>query len=460
MTQSLSRRAFFARSAATATAAALAAGTASVLSSCTSLAGGGPVVTRGRLRHGAIGCGGMGETDLAEIAKHDAVDIVALCDVDATRLEAAAQKHPGARRYTDWREMLAKESDAIDAVHVSTPDHMHAPIVMSALRAGLHVYGQKPLTRTVHEARAIAAADRAARTATQMGIQNRAAPHYRQALALLRAGHIGKVYEVHVWTDRPAGWWPQGVERPAGDDPVPEGLDWDLWLGVAPYRPFVTGNYHPFSWRGWKDFGTGAQGDMACHLMDPALWFLGLGAPRRVRSEGPPPGTDSYPLWSRVHYEFEGTAHTVGQPVLLTWHDGGRMPHTQLDEVEAGDGDWKDGVWKNACLFLGEQGALLASPYDPPRLLPDSRFAGVELPAVEDRQHWHEWVDACLSGKRLESGFQYSAHLTEVALLGNVALHYPHTTLNWNGAAGRFAQNDANRLLHTPYRAGWGVKGL
>lgn len=451
----LSRRALFARTAATAVGAALAAGSASMLGSCASLVAGGPVVTRGRLRHAAIGCGGMGESDLAQISGHAQVDVVALCDVDEERLEAAAQKHPGARRYRDWREMLAKEDGSLDSVHVSIPDHMHAPAMIGALRSGLHVYGQKPLTRTVREARAVAAAARGAGTATQMGIQNRAAPYYRQALALLRAGHIGAVHEVHVWTDRPAGWWPQGVERPAGEDPVPSALEWDLWLGVAPMRPYVKGNYHPFAWRGWRDFGTGAQGDMACHLMDPALWFLELGAPRRIRSEGPPPGPDSYPLWSRVHYEFAPTPHTKGDPVLLTWHDGGKMPRTQLDEIEAGDN-----VWKNACLFLGEKGALLASPYDPPRLLPESRFAGVELPEVEDRQHWHEWVDACLSGQRLASGFDYSAHLTEVALLGNVALHHPHTTLDWDGRSGQFRQTEANRFLHEPYRRGWEVKGL
>lgn len=405
-------------------------------------------VTKGRLRHGAVGCGGMGGADLREISDHPDVDVVALCDVDANHLKAAAALHPNARLYSDWRVMLRTEDGALDSVHVSVPDHMHGPIMVEALNRNLHVYGQKPLTRTVSELREVVEAARRAGVATQMGIQNRANPPYLQAYQLFLQGHIGKVHEVHVWTDRPMGWWPQGVGRPEQVDPVPEGLDWDLWLGVAPERPYAKGSYHPFSWRGWKDFGTGAQGDMACHLMDPALWFLELGRPNRLRSDGPVPNNETYPLWSRIHMEYAATKHTTAGPLQLTWYDGGRKPDALLEEWGAGPD-----VYANACLFIGTEGALLASPYDTARLLPEDRFVDVPLPEVEKFNHWHDWVDGCLGRGVPNAPFEYAATLSESALLGNVALHFPHETLEYDGEALRFASRpEADAFLHPNYR--------
>jgi len=411
---------------------------------------------KGRLRHAGIGVGGMGGADLDHIASHPEVDVVALCDVDAERLKAAADKYPKARTYADWRELLETEKGQIDSVHVSTPDHMHAAIELAALRAGLHVYGQKPLTRTIEEARAVAAAARAAGAVTQMGIQNRSNTPYRQALELFRAGHIGAVHEVHVWTDRPAGWWPQGVERPQGSDPVPETLDWDKWLGVARERPFKADTYHPFKWRGWVDFGTGAQGDMACHLMDPATWFLELGHPTRIRSDGPPPNGETFPLWSTVHYEFPANQHTTRGPLLLTWYDGGRKaPRQLLDDLGLAE------VTANACLFVGTKGALLADPYSGPSLLPAERFADVKPTPIEPIDHWHQWVDACLGKGQASAPFSYAAHLTEVALLGNIALQFQNETLEWDGERMRFpSRPEAERLLGSPQRTGWEIRGL
>jgi predicted dehydrogenase len=409
---------------------------------------------RGLVRHAAVGVGGMGAADLERIASHGAIDVVALCDVDAGHLEAAAKLFPRARTFRDWRELLANP-DEFDSVHVTIPDHMHAPVMLAALRAEKHVYGQKPLTRTVTEARAVASAAARARVATQMGIQNHSNAHYAAALELFRAGHIGRVHAVHVWSDRPAGWWPQGVERAAGTDPVPETLDWDLWLGVAPDRPYKKDLYHPFSWRGFVDFGTGAQGDMGCHLMDPALWFLGLEAPTRVRSDGPAPNDESYPLWSRVHYEFPPNALTLPGPLPLTWYDGGKSPKTELEELAAGPVD------PNACLFLGEHGALLASPYLPPRLLPSETFAHVAIPAGAAVDHWHQWIDAVRGRGEPSAPFEYAAFLTEVALLGNVALRFPHETLAWDARRARFpGRPEADRYLSDPVRDGWEMAGL
>ena len=405
----------------------------------------------GRLRHAGIGVGGMGAADLKAIAAHPEVDIVALCDVDAANLAAAAKLHPGAKTYRDWRVMFSELGTGFDSVHVTTPDHMHAPITQRALGAGKHVYCQKPLTRTVSEARALKRAAREAGVVTQMGIQNHSNSPYQSALQLFRQGHIGKVHEVHVWTDRPNGWWPQGVDRKPGADPIPETLDWDLWLGVAAERPFKEGQYHPFAWRGWQDFGTGAQGDMACHLMDPALWFLGLDAPLRIRSDGPTPNGETYPLWSTVHYEFAANEHTTRGPLLLTWHDGGRKAPKQLLE-DLGVTE----ITANACLFVGTEGALLADPYSPPKLFPEEKFKDVAIPEVAGTNHWFRFVDACRGEAEANASFDYAAHLTEIALLGNVALAFPNETLEWDDRAMAFSNRpEANALLVPTYRPDW-----
>ncbi|MEM7305266.1 MAG: Gfo/Idh/MocA family oxidoreductase [Planctomycetota bacterium] len=409
----------------------------------------------GRVRHAGIGVGGMGAADLRQISSHPNVDVVALCDVDENKLKAAAELHPDARLYRDWRKMMEREDGRIDSVHVTTPDHMHAAITVTALRRGLHVYCQKPLTHNVIEARRVAQVASRAGVVTQMGIQNRSGVPYRRAFDILRSGIIGRVSAVHVWTDRPAGWWAQDVPRPEGEDPIPEALDWDLWLGVAPERPYK-GGYHPFSWRGWMDFGTGAQGDMACHLMDPALWFLGLGSPTELWSEGPAPNGETFPAWSTVKYRFPATRFTAPEGATVTWYDGGKKARDYvLDRYDAGD------VWPNACLFEGEAGALLASPYNAPRLLPESDFPQLPPAALEPINHWHQWVDACSGLGRASAPFDYSGLLTEVALLGNVALRFPGERLAWDARRLRFGNlSAANAFLGRKYRAGWGVRGL
>lgn len=409
-----------------------------------------------KLRHAQVGCGGMGGADLGQISQHPDVVVTALCDVDANNLKKAAEAHPAARTYTDWRAMLKAEKDQIDSVCVSTPDHMHAPVAMSALWYGLHVYCQKPLTHTVVEARTLARMARRKRVVTQMGIQNRSGQNYRRAVALFQDGICGAVEEAHVWTDRPAGWWPQNVERPQGNDPVPEHLDWDGWLGVAPDRPYKDGKYHAFAWRGRKDFGTGAQGDMACHLMDPALWFLELKDPLTVKSHGPKPPADSFPDWSQVSYRFPATEHTCRDGVGVTWHDGGRKPDDLLDRYGIAD------PYANACLFIGSKGAFLVSPYEPCRFFDnDRKEVELQQPDIGGVNHWHQWVDACFDREQTTAPFGYSSLLTEVALLGNIALEFPGQELNWNASLMQFAARpEADRLLHKKYRSGWEVQGL
>jgi predicted dehydrogenase len=260
-----------------------------------------------------------------------------------------------------------------------------------------------------------------------------------------------------VWTDRPAGWWAQDVARPEGSDPVPATLDWNAWLGVAPERPYKRDTYHPFSWRGFVDFGTGAQGDMACHLVDPALWFLELGPPRSVRSEGPPDNGETYPAWTTVHTTFAPTRWTIEAPVTVTWYDGGRRAPVELLERYGAGPD----VWSNACLFVGERGALLTSPYAAARVLPEERYPSVARFELEERNHWHEWVDACAGIGTPSAPFSYAGPLTEVALLGNAALRFPGEELAWDATKLRFPERrEANAGVTKRYRDGWGPKGL
>ncbi len=447
----LDRRAFLGRTAALGAAAAVAPW---ALASCASSSL--RTVKRARLRHACIGVGGMGRHDLQNIGGHPDVDIVALCDVDATLLAEASALFPDARTYGDWRELLAAEHDRLDSVNVSTPDHTHAPATMIALQRGLHVYCQKPLTHTVLEARRIAEAAADARAVTQMGIQNHSNQPFRQALAVFDDGVTGPVHEVHVWTDRPSGWWAQGVGRPEGGDPVPETLDWDGWLGVAPERPYKEGAYHTFQWRGRKDFGTGAQGDMACHLMDPVPWFLGVRSPVDVRSVGPKPNDESFPEWSEVHYTFDAASDACAEDgVHVVWHDGARKPDALLEEWGIAE------PYANAALFVGATGALLASPYEPCRLFVRGGERRLNLTDVPPIDHWHQFVEACFGREPPRTPFDYSAPLTEIALLGNVALEFPGETLAWDGPRLLFPERgDATALVHKDYRAGWEVPGL
>src|SRR4029453_17129387 len=235
------------------------------------------------------GWGGKGHDDMMQTSVGH--EIVAICDIDEERLAKSGEKFPAAKRFTDWRKML--EQKDIDAVTISTPDHMHAAVTLSALQLKKHVYTQKPLTRTVHEARVLAAAAKDAGVVTQMGIQHHSSARLKKAVQAIRAGVVGRVSQVHTWTDRPGTYWKQGLDRPERHDEVPAHVHWNEWLAVAPERPYVAGLYHPFSWRGWWDFGTGALGDMGCHIMDPVVNALELGPPRMVEAEGPPPHRES-----------------------------------------------------------------------------------------------------------------------------------------------------------------------
>jgi predicted dehydrogenase len=379
----------------------------------------------GKIQHASIGVGGMGWGDIQQIGSHPDVEIVAICDVDTARMATAAKKFPGARRYQHWRELLAEEGDKIDSVNVSTPDHMHAPITMTAIGQGKHVYCQKPLTHDVYEARRIAEAAAKAGVVTQMGIQANATIGYRMALKMIRDGAVGKVKRVYAWSNKPAGNYRPTGPRPAGRDPVPATLDWDAWLGTAPIRPHKLGVYHPTWWRGWQDFGVGWLGDMGCHIIDTPYIALGLGSPLRISAEvepgwrdAPSRRTETWPTWQIVRYTFAGNRMTADKTLDLIWSDGDKYPPDHVRRHIDGREFPKQGS-----LLIGEAGSLLLPHVAGPQLFPAEKFKGYSRPKIAPRNHYHHWIDACRGKARTAAGFDYAGPLTEVILLGTVALH-------------------------------------
>lgn len=410
--------------------------------------------SEGRLRHAAIGTYRRGRANLTEIASHEKVNIVVLCDVDERFLQEAAKAFPDARLYQDWREMLDAEHDNIDSVHIATPDHMHAPIALEAMRRGKHVYCEKPLTHDLAEARALTDAAREYGVVTQLGNQCQSLKDYRLAVWILQTGVIGKVREWHSWITQ--GYSTPGMTRPGNSDPVPDGFDWDLWLGTAPERPFVDELYHPRDWRYWQDFGTGAFGDFGCHIFDPIFLGTGVRRPLKVRAEVSEHDPEVWPMWEMVEFEFEGSDMTVNDTVTATWHDGGKYPEAELDALPA---DFE--LPHAGSVIVGEEGVMLLPHHDAPKLYPQERFKNADLPLMENLKHQHLWIDACLGGDAPKSNFGYGGPLTEAVLTGTVASRVPGKWLLWDAEAARFVDApEANALLRRTYREGWHVEGL
>jgi predicted dehydrogenase len=395
-----------------------------------------------RLDVGVIGVGGRGGSNLDAVAGEN---IVALCDVDSGTLGGAASRFPAAARFSDYRAMLADAK--LDAVVISTPDHHHAPATVRALRRGLHVYCEKPLTHTVEEARLVAKLAAEKGVATQMGTQNHEHPGYLRLVELLRGGAIGKVSDVHVITDRPGKWWPQGIEAPKGGQTAPGNLDWDLWLGPAAKRAYDPA-YVPFKWRGWWDFGCGAVGDMAIHLADPAFWGLDLAGKVRVESKGPPPQPASAPTWMETTFAF-GPRGDRG-PVTLHWYEGEAKPPAAIAAE----------IPMNGSLFVGDRGRIAIAHDGFPKLLPEDRFQDFvpPPPSLPDSPGHHaQWIAACKTGSRTGSDFSYAAPFSETVLLGNVA-YRAGTAIDYDPATGRVTNDAAaNRWLTKDYRQGWEV---
>ena len=407
-----------------------------------------------KVRHAAFGVTGMGGHDLGQIARSPHVEVVALCDIDDHHLDQGSKRFPGAKRYNDFRELFARESKNIDSCHVTVPDHMHAPIAMTAVLYQKHVYCQKPLTHEIDEARKLRLAAAKAGVVTQMGIQIHSHLAYRTCVKLIRDGAVGKVKAVHTWADR--AWSNKGRPKPARP---PAHIHWDLWLGVAPERPWGPGAYHPKQWWSWLDFGTGNLGDMGCHLFDPVVGSLDLGPPTSVRAECKPLEKETWPNAGKVIYEFPGTRFTAG-PITMTWYDGGykRGHHAPLDLVPLPEGQR---LPSQGSIFIGEKGTLLLPHGSKPLLLPKEKFEGFEYPELPPVNHWFSFVDACRGEGKTSAHFDYAGPMTETVLLGNLAKRFPTQTLEWDAKrlkVTNFSQADA--FVGRNYREGWEIKGL
>jgi predicted dehydrogenase len=423
------------------------------------LGGVGFVPPSERVNVAGIGAGGMGGGDIATHAKNGA-NIVALCDVDEERAAGLFQAFPKARRYKDFRAMLDKEAKNIDAVTVGTPDHVHAVASMAAIRAGKHVYCQKPLTHTLDECRALTKAARSAGVATQMGNQGHATEGARLTNEWIAGGIIGEVREVHVWSDRAGLLWKQGIGRPSETPPVPSTLDWNLWLGPIHQRPYHPA-YLPVLWRGWRDFGTGALGDMGCHIIDHPVWALGLGAPTTVEASstldgsllaGSKPNFETYPIASIITYEFP--ARGTLPPVRMTWYEGGLMPPAPA-EMPPGQRLHGNGV-----LYVGSKGKMHHSSHGGmPELLPlalHEQAKQVPKTMARSAGHYEEWMEACKGGPRPVSNFDYAGPLTEIVLLGVLALRSPGKRLEWDSVNLKVKNApELDAYVHADYRPGW-----
>jgi predicted dehydrogenase len=428
-----------------------------------------------RLNIAGVGVAGQGGHDIRQFPNEN---IVALCDVDWAHAAGTFKAFPQARQFKDFRRMLEQVKE-IDAVVVATPDHMHAFASMAALQLGKPVYCEKPLTHSVWEARQVAHAARAQKVATQMGNQGQASEDTRRLCELVWAGVIGPVREVHVWTDRPSNglfneYWPQGVERPKDTPEVPATLDWDLWLGPAPQRPYHPA-YLPFKWRGWWDFGTGALGDIGCHAMDPIFRALKLGAPLDVQASSSRVNAETYPLASMVTYRFpardaavqannyhvkslEGAAAggVPMPPVKLVWYDGGLRP-PRPEGLEEGAR-----MAANGRLLVGEKGFILGTTVYPGSLRRQADSVPKSIPRVAN--HYGEWAEACKGGRPAGSNFDWAGPLAEAVLLGNVALRLKlrdeltSKQLEWDPVAFQFRNSAlATSFLRREYRAGWAL---
>ena len=403
------------------------------------------------VRHASFGAGGMAWSDIGSLTAHRGLQLVAIAEVDTARQAQARQRFPNAHFYQDWRELLDRERD-LQSANISTPDHMHGTITMRAMQRDINVYTQKPLTQTIHEARALTRVARERRLVTQMGIQIHSHQVHRTVVAILQAGTIGRVREVHSWSNKT---WGDRNPRPERTDPVPATLDWDKWLGVAPTRPFLRGHYHPSEWRKRLDFGTGTFGDMGCHILDPVFTSLALTSPRTVRSVGGAANADNWGLDSHVIYVFPQTPRTA-ETLTLHWYDGSARPPAELQQQIGGAAFSEQGS-----LYVGANGVLYSPYIAAPRLFPVERFRDARLPQVAGEDHYRQFVEACLGNGRTSAPFDYSGPLTESVLLGCLATRFPDVTLTFDSANLRFTDNEpATRLVRRTPRMGWETEGL
>lgn len=401
-------------------------------------------IKAGTLRTAHIGVGGMGFADLGSIASHGQVAVTALCDVDKNSLARAADVHGKAKLFADYRQLFDQMGNDIDAVIVSTPDHTHAPASMLAMEMGKPVYCQKPLTHHVSEARAVRKMAADNNLITQMGIQIHSFKEYRSAVELIQNGIIGKVHTVRAWS--PKNWGYDGP-APTGKDPVPSNLDWNLWLGTAEKRPYKEGYYHPGNWRKVLDFGCGTLGDMGVHIFDTPYTALNLDVPATIKTECRKPTGFGHPMNNVVTYEFAGTEYTT-DTLKWVWYDGPGAPDSHEELMLPNN----ESLPEQGSMFIGEKGRLLLPHWTFAKMIVDGEYVPVEIPELEEHDHYHQFVDTCLGEDTCSAPFSYAARLTEAILLGVVANRFPNETLHWNNKTQLFDESKANDLLGGTYR--------
>lgn len=419
----------------------------------------------GKLNHACVGVGGMGAHDMKNFMQHPNVNIVAICDVDADILKKASALVPNARTYTDWRELLDKEKKHIQSINVSVPDHTHFSVAYSAIKAGKHVYCQKPMCHDVAEVRLLTEIAKKAGVVTQLGTQIASTSCDRTAVQLIKDKAIGKIKHVYLCSNRPGviDTYRLTGPRPAQGQEAPSNLSWDLWLGTAPERDYAPGIYHPAKWRTWLDFGTGWSGDIGCHIFDAVWKGLGLKAPKSVIAEvqqswkdSPERRADTWPQGDHITWVFPGNDFTESNELTLEWFDGAFYPPEHIRALYS-----VEEYPAESALLVGTEGALLI-PHGgvAPVLLPESKFKNTALPKFESRNHYHHFADACLGQAKTESHFAQSGPMTEAILLGTVALRSPNQLLEWDAEKLKFPNYpEAEKYLRRTYRKGWKIKG-
>ena len=412
------------------------------------------------LRTAHIGVGGMGASDLESISSHKSVQVVALCDVDKNSLDDAQKKFPNAKVFKDYRIMLSEMSESIDAVVVSTPDHSHAPASILAMEMNKPVYCQKPLTHFVSEARAMKKIAEEKKLVTQMGIQVHSFYDYKLATVLIQAGIIGKVHKVRAWS--PKNWGYDGPE-PKGKDDIPKNLDWNLWLGTSPNRPYKDKYYHPSNWRKLVDYGCGTLGDMGVHIFDTPYNALALDVPLTIKNKCRKPNGYGFPVNNSVEYTFPGTPYTANTLTWI-WSDGPGAPASNKDLKLPK----RDKLPLQGAMFIGEKGRLLLPHFmERPRLIINNEYKEIDIKKYDPNdllgntendyerdapKHYHQFVDACLGKEKVSAPFSYSSRLTETILLGVIAGRFPNKTLHWNNEKAKFQEEEANQYLTGNYR--------
>ena len=418
--------------------------------SCRSWAKGSPMQ---KLQYAAIGAGGRGGFDIGSMTRHKQIEMVAAADVDSSVCEELLGKQKGLKTFSDWREMFCTMEKVIDIVSISTPDHMHGIQAISAMNLGMHAYVQKPLAQTVGECRAMQEAAQRNKVVVQMGTQGASSFHDRMAIGLVQRKLIGKVSEAWVFCGK---GWGDTKPLPEHSDPIPEGLDWDGWLGVGPKRSYIEKYYHPKNWRRRQPFGSGTLGDMGCHIFNSMYRGLELTAPKRVRSTTRVPNPHNWASHEKVEYIFPGNLFTDGD-LKVTWVSGKQKPPKELTSMIPEGTRYSYG-----CLLKGSEGTLLLRHGSPAMLLPVEKFAGIRPEKLSPISHHGAFVDAAISGKQdeLMSPINYAVSLTEFILLGNIAMQHSPDWLEWDSNLGTITNHpEANQRIHRQYRDGWKILG-